>query len=169
MQDIVERVREAAAAVDDLPSDLRPAAFKYLLEQLPNGCETDPDAQTGAGLSKPGAAGEKRRSDERGTSRTAAPLNVTSLRQFVGVKRPKNHEQRMAVIAAYLSLDGVNRIGREHIRKAYAALRCKRPRNIEQILCNAHCRKDWFTAVGPDGLRELTEVGRDFVEQLPES
>ena len=90
------------------------------------------------------------------------------MKRFVGTKRPKNHEQRAAVIAAYFSLDGVNRIGREHIRRAYAALRCKRPRNTAQILCNAHCRRDWFTAAGPDGLRELTEIGRDFVEGLPE-
>ena len=32
MQDIIERIKEAAAAVDDLPSDLRPVAFTYVLE-----------------------------------------------------------------------------------------------------------------------------------------
>ena len=168
MQDIVKRIKKAAAAVDDLPSDLRPAAFTYVLEQLRNGDGAAPDAHANEGPKRSATTQGTRRPSTRRGSRVAVTLDVASLRQFVGTKRPKNHEQRAAVIAAYFSQDGVSRIGGDHIRRAYGALECKRPRNIAQILCNAHCRKDWFTAAGPDGLRELTETGRDFVERLPE-
>ncbi|HUU53881.1 MAG TPA: hypothetical protein VMY87_03085 [Armatimonadota bacterium] len=166
MQDIVARIKEAAAAVEDLPSDLRPVAFRYVLEQLRSGDNAEHDAQANGGRRGSATAKGTRKSGRGRGSRVHVKLNVTGLRQFVGMKKPKNHEQRAAAIAAYFFQDGVKQIGGEHIRRAYAALRCKRPRNIAQILCNAHCRKDWFTAAGPDGLRELTDIGKDFLENM---
>ncbi len=170
MDEITKLIKRAAELVRELPDDLRPVAFRYLLEHLSVTRTTNRTKHKNRKKhsltpinNKTGKLRKKKLVPD-----TISNIDVPKLKEFVEEKAPRNHEERYAVIAAHFSQDGVSRISEEHIRTCYKVLRWQKPGNFEQIFCNAHSRKLWFSKRGDDGRRELTDVGMTYVmDDLP--
>jgi hypothetical protein len=178
MQQKMKQLREAAEAVKDLPPELRPAAFEFLLRV--EGAATQ--ARTPA---TPRAAGGQRRDAKRGAPKGKKPegkqkrvgrrrsgsprlvalkISKPDAVKFAAEKNPKSHQERYAVATAYLNSKGLaDRVSVGHMYTFYRKVGWPLPTVLDQVFRDAKNNHDWFTEADEEGLRKLTDIGEDLV------
>lgn len=110
--------------------------------------------------------------------RTASPKATSPARQnsprptteadFVARKKPKDHYEKIAVLAAKLKDSGKLEFDDDEMRRAYLRASVKPPKNMRQALVDTKRHRDYIEPSATRGSYKLTDFGSDFVQfELP--
>jgi hypothetical protein len=105
---------------------------------------------------------------------TAAPIKTshagpksarpTTDADFVALKRPKDHYEKIAVLAARLKESGKLEFNDEDMRRAYLRAGIKPPKVMSQALIDTKRNRDYVEPTATRGMYTLTDFGSDFVQ-----
>ena len=171
MSDLEALFREGAAAVKNLPPDLRPVAFRFILEQGVSRAQRPARRRAGRPSS---ASQEVKREPARKAAAASEPapkvvdslkVDVLELRGFVQGRPLRGHKQKYAVLAAFLKEQKIaDRVGQDEMYTCYRALGWRAPHRMLKVFHDARRGKAWFSSRGDDGKFELTHIGEQAVE-----
>ena len=87
---------------------------------------------------------------------------------LIARKRPQDHYERIAVLAARLKESGKVQFDSDDMRKAYLRAGIKPPKVMQQALIDTKNKKGYIEPTESRGCYELTDFGSDFVQfELP--
>jgi hypothetical protein len=87
---------------------------------------------------------------------------------FIAQKMPKDHQEKIAVLAVRLKESGKDDFNADDIRRAYLRAGIKPPKALGQALVDAKRYKDFIEPATERGSYRLTHHGEDFVRfELP--
>lgn len=175
---VIEKLPQIAKAVNEFKSeDLQRRAFDLLTSRLGVSMaempRTTPAPDTGA--NKPASNGKARKRASTAESRPSAkpklvpdlnlrPKGEKSLREFVEEKKPKDNQERFAVIAYYLTETlRLSHFNRDHVFTAFRDLGVKIPAVIDTALQMTANRKGWLNTSNMNAIT-ITIPGTNFVE-----
>jgi hypothetical protein len=87
---------------------------------------------------------------------------------FVAQKTPKDHQEKIAVLAVRIKESGKDEFNADDMRRAYLRAGIKPPKALGQALVDAKRFKDFIEPATERGSYRLTHHGEDFVRfELP--
>jgi hypothetical protein len=92
------------------------------------------------------------------------PARPTTEADFVALKKPKDHYERIAVLAAKLKESGKPEFNDDEMRKAYLRAGIKPPKVMSQALIDTKRFKDYIESTTTRGMYKITDFGSDFVQ-----
>jgi hypothetical protein len=101
---------------------------------------------------------------------SAGSVRPTTDAAFVALKRPRDHYERIAVLAVRLKESGTAEFDGDDMRRAYLRAGVKPPKAIKQALVDTKRHRDYIEPSAARGKYRLTNFGEDFVQfELPKS
>lgn len=101
-------------------------------------------------------------------SAPAAPGQPVTDASFVALKKPQDHYEKIAVLAARLRDSGKAEFDSDDMRRAYLRAGIKPPKVMQQALVDTKRKKDYIEPTSTRGAYRLTDFGSDFVQfELP--
>jgi len=182
--DILKRMPEIAKAVNAFSSEIvQQQAFSALVNGLAAPVSDSNTSNVGSSQHRPAQpktrkpasptrdpatstkrAGKKGKSPKIVTDLNLRPNSKTSLRDFIATKKPKDNQQRFAVITYYLQKTiSIKNITSDHIYSAFKEIGEKVPLNIDGALLVTSRRKAWLDTSSLSDIK-LTVAGENFVE-----
>jgi hypothetical protein len=104
--------------------------------------------------------------DSPSTTRNTRPTRErpTTDADFVTLKGPKDHYEKIAVLAVRLREGGKLEFNDEDMRRAYLRANIKPPKAMSQALIDTKRNRDYIEPTATRGVYKLTDFGSDFVQ-----